>query len=440
MFLGLKRASLSGAMVFLGILSLNMLAFQIADVVATAGFLKAMGTHSLLWLWAVTLVISLITTTIVGGLSDRVPRRKMLMILMVLIMALDGLIAVFKIAGMAGGAVYGLLYFVADQQYFLVPMIFWTLANDVFPSAERKRTFPVVASGSVLAQIAGNAIVYAVSLNGAGIGGTHLLGLLAVMAVSLGIGCWLVVTRVQHDSQTPSAAASVVEGAVVTAKLVRDYWKNLPIVRYLAVSTLLMEFVLLVIQYHFLQVVNHDFGLNSVARVLSLFTTGTVGITTGIQWLVSGRLLERIGLKHAFLALPMAGVFSGILAGLGFGLVGVGSGQLLLQVTRWAWDHPSHAAFQGMLPEQRRGRITAFADSYVSTLGSLLGCLVLWLATWTLVGQGNWANWATLTLVVVASLAALRAAWRLRNDYDSSLLNWRMARPKRRSILDQLDL
>ena len=205
MFLGLKRASLSGAMVFLGILSLNMLAFQIADVVATAGFLKAMGTHSLLWLWAVTLVISLITTTIVGGLSDRVPRRKMLMILMVLIMALDGLIAVFKIAGMAGGAVYGLLYFVADQQYFLVPMIFWTLANDVFPSAERKRTFPVVASGSVLAQIAGNAIVYAVSLNGAGIGGTHLLGLLAVMAVSLGIGCWLVVTRVQHDSQTPSA-------------------------------------------------------------------------------------------------------------------------------------------------------------------------------------------------------------------------------------------
>ncbi len=431
MVLGLRRASFGGAMVFLGILSLNMLAFQIADVVATAGFLKAMGTHNLLWLWAATLVVSLITTTIIGGLSDRVPRRKMLIMLMGGAIALNGLVGALKVAGVADGAVYGLLYFVADQQYFLIPMIFWILANDVIASAERKRAFPVIASGSVVAQIAGNAVVYGVSLTGRGIGGSPLFGLLALNALSLGVGGWLAARRVRQDGSLSGESLALIQSVVVTTKMVSDYWKNLPIVRYLAFSTFLMEFVLLVIQYHFLQVVNHHFGLNSLVRVLSLFTTATVGVTTGLQWFVSGRLLERVGLKQAFFAMPVAGILAGLLSVLGLGLVGSGSGQFLLQVVRWAWDHPSHAAFQGLLPEQRRGRITAFADSYVSTLGSLLGCLVLWLAG---------AQGVTLSLAVGASIIAMWAAWRMRSTYDSSLLNWRMGRPKRRSVLDQLDL
>ena len=248
MLLGLKRGSVSGAMVFLAILSLNMLAFQIADVVATAGFLKAMGTSSLLWLWAVTLVVSLATTTIVGGLSDRLSRRKMLMILMGTVIGLDVLVGVLKVVGMVDGAVYGLLYFVADQQYFLVPMIFWTLANDVFPTAERIRTFPIVASGAVVAQIGGNAIVYVVSLSGNGIGGHRFAWLLAINVIALGIGWLVLAVWVRQDSNATRVAVSLIEGAVGTTKMVRDYWQNLPIVRYLALSTLLMEFVLLDIQ------------------------------------------------------------------------------------------------------------------------------------------------------------------------------------------------
>ncbi len=436
--LGIKREALSRVAVFSTILSLNMLAFQIADVVATAGFLKAVGTQSLLWLWAGTLLVSLVTTTVVGGLSDQLPRRKMLMYLVAIILGLDVLVGVLYVMSVASSAVYGVLYFVADQQYFLVPMIFWVLANDVFPSAERKRAFPLVASGSVIAQIAGNAIVYGVSLKGTGIEGIHLLWLLAISGLSLGAGLALIVRKVDSPGEGGRTAASLIEGTLATTKMVRDYWRNLPIVRYLAFVTLVMEFVLLVIQYHFLQVVNATFGLNSLARVLSLFTTATIGVTTALQWFLTGRLLERVGLKQSFFVLPAMGVLSGILGGVWSGLAGAGGGQFVLQITRWAWDHPSHAAFQGMLPEQRRGRITAFADSYVSTLGSLLACLVLGLVS-SLAGVHG-AAWMTAGLTLVASSTALWASWRFRSAYDTSLLNWRMGRPKRRSVLDQLDL
>jgi hypothetical protein len=46
---------------------------------------------------------------------------------------------------------------------------------------------------------------------------------------------------------------------------------------------------------------------------------------------------------------------------------------------------------------------------------------------------------AYLLVAILAALGAVRSAMYLHRHYDSSMLNWRLARPRRKSVLDNLD-
>ena len=117
-------------------------------------------------------------------------------------------------------------------------------------------------------------------------------------------------------------------------------------------------------------------------------------------------------------------------------------GRFLSRLVQRGWDDPSRKSLQGLIPDERRGRIALFMDSvfynFATIFSSLLVLLLLWLMrsetiTNDLIGYGS------LGVACIASSGAIFAGFNLHLVYDKSLLDWRFARSKRKSVLDNIE-
>lgn len=222
-----------------------------------------------------------------------------------------------------------------------------------------------------------------------------------------------------------------------------DFFANVPLFGYLAIAMLLVYVAYTIVQYHFL------FALDQIFTTTVLFQTFYATYNAGLlvtrllfRWLVAGRLLQRVDLKNTFWVFPVALV---IAAGSSLavpGLIGGAAGFFLVLLIEGAWDEPVRKSAEGLVPDERRGRISAFLDSYFYALATILGCLILLLLI--LASSFAWLPKQGVTTIslVVAGMAALIAVWaamRLRSVYDESLLNWRISRSRRKSVLDGIE-
>jgi AAA family ATP:ADP antiporter len=146
-------------------------------------------------------------------------------------------------------------------------------------------------------------------------------------------------------------------------------------------------------------------------------------------------------LKNTFLVLPFT-----ILTGATWmialpGIVSGVGGMALMKLTRDTVDESARKSFQALVPEERRGRVSIFMDTYLFATGSIIGCLVA--GAIVLAGlRLNIANYfyIYLAFVVLAALFASWAIFKMREVYDSSLFNWRLKRRQRgASVLDKLE-
>jgi len=116
-------------------------------------------------------------------------------------------------------------------------------------------------------------------------------------------------------------------------------------------------------------------------------------------------------------------------------------------VSRVAYDTldlSNRKAFQALVPNEKRGRVSMFIDAYLPSFGTIVGSL----ATFGIITAGLNGGWDRqnysqiyLGIGVVLSLIAFWAMLRVRNTYDESMLNWQLKRRTRGSsgVLDKLD-
>ncbi len=220
--------------------------------------------------------------------------------------------------------------------------------------------------------------------------------------------------------------------------------KDVPLFRYLAISMLLVGLALTVVEYHFLFTVDRSVA-NDPSRFQTfygLYKILLVMATWGFQWLITGRLLEKTGTKNLFVVMPasLIGAVGGALALPG--LVGAAGGRFLARLIQYAWDEPARKLVENLVPDERRGRVSTFLDTYYYAVATIFGCLVMGaLVLLSLLGV-----LAEQTVIVIylamAGLASAGAVWsalRLRAVYDQSLLNWRLSRSRRKSVLDGIE-
>lgn len=417
-------------------LALNTMVLELSDVIAMAGFVSRIGAPGILWLWIVDMLITLLAAGGYALVVDQVPRVRLMSWLLGGAAFVYIMLQLLFIYGAPDWLTYPFLYILADQQFMIFPLVFWALANDVYTMSETRRLFPIIGTGYALGSIMGNGIAASAA------------ALVARWGVTLGAVILLssvVLLRFAFRNRTVRARQSRQSGANVreTIRVGVEFFVNVPLFGYLAIAMLFVYLAYTIVQYHFLFTL--DQALTGTVQLQTFYGTYNAGLivtTLLFRWLVAGRLLQRVDLKSTFWVFPVTMV---VAAGSSLavpGLVGGAAGFFLVSLMERAWDEPARKSAEGLVPDERRGRISAFLDSYFYALATIMGCLILLLLI--LASSFAWLPKQGVTTIslVLAGLAAVSAVWaavRLRSVYDESLLNWRISRSRRKSVLDGIE-
>lgn len=441
------RPGETGLVLTLGFLLLsNSLAQQVSGIVAISGFLSEGGVNQILIVWVVdTLLIILMTglQSLIVDRFDRITLMRGMIFGFALVFVVLRLMFTVQALGWLN---YSLLYLVSEQQWLFFPLIFWVLANDIFDMAQTKRLFPLIASwGS-----AGKLLGIGIALLSPGLFSrldikpeeVLTLNVLVYMLAYLIMVAGLRKVKVRQTRQKPETLQeTLTEGWA--------FVREVPSFRYLMLSIVALIVCDTIIEFRFLVVSNQVFSdASSYQTFYSLYRLVLILASIAVQAFLTNRVIARISLKNTFLILPftaLAGAswmmaLPGIISGVG--------GVVLQKLPAITVDQSARKAFQALVPEERRGRVSMFMDSYLFAGGTIIGCLVTGAIVFVgplrgLVGPQMGSSryfYVYLTIAVLAALFAIWAILKMRAVYESSLFNWRLKRRQRRSsVLDKLD-
>lgn len=423
----------------------NTLVLESSEVIATSGFVSQVGVDQILVVWAMVMLVAMVTSSLYALVVDRVDRIWLGVALFFgASLVYLGLYALF-VASVPSFLAYGLLAIFTEQQWTLLPLLVWALANDLFSVAAAKRLFPLLSASVIIGGVVGNALAAAL---GQWLGeATHLLLVLNGGLLLLGAAALAVIRP--RLTLTPLSA----EAGDHLRDMVKEgfeFVREVPAYRFLALIMILMGFALNTIQYQFLvDLAAHYTGPGQLQTFYGLFKIASVPVLLVIQAFLTPWLLNQPGFKGIFAVMP-GSMFLALLLMLfwiapvgGLMLTGAIIGNYLIRLVLTGIDQPARQAFQGLIPDQRRGRVSTFMEGYLYPAGSILSCLVTggvvllmqqgWLAP--MVGRSLYLGVAT-----ISALVALILARQLYLSYDQSMLNWRLKRRQhRRSVLDQLE-
>lgn len=409
---------------------LNSMILESNEVVATSGFISSIGVSQIVLVWAIDMAIVIVTSGIYSLFVDRTRRGRLAVIVyFVFVVIYLGLFGLFTTEQGAFG--YGVLLVVNDQQWLLFPLLIWALANDMFSVAAAKRLFPLLGIAIFTGGIVGNGIAAGM----AQIAGTSYRLLLFNVVVLLGAGTLLMLSM--NRVNVSSRQARVGEKLFDSLREGIEFIREVPIFRYLTLAMILLGIGLNAIEFDFLYNVSVHFTTGS--DIQTFYGTFKIAVAIGlllVQGFVAVWLLNRAGFKHIFLTLPTAMLSALTLAFMFPSIVGVVISNYIVRVTKVGLDEPSIKAFQGLVPDERRGRVSAFLDGYLYPVGSILSCVLIG-STMIAVGNGaitmeNARN-LYMGVAIAAAAVALLSASRIASFYDASMLNWRLKRRKRDS-------
>ena len=417
----------------------NSLALEISDVVAISGFLENVGVPELLIVYIVDMLLIIFTAGLQSLVVDRFQRVNLMRWMCIAIaFAYLGLRLLFVI-GSPSWLNYSLLYLLSDQQWLFFPLIFWVLANDAFDMSQAKRLFPLIASGGFIGQIVGLLIAGAAPalMSSVNVSSVELL----VFSSAIYIFAFFIV--VIGLRRLKVRATSSHEHVPVRETLLEGWGfvREVPSFRYLMISAFTVAIVLVILEYHFLSISDAVFKGTSFQTFYSFYRiVGTLGAFF-IQTFITGRILQRVNLKDSFFILPtivgLASAVMIILPGIGSATVGFIAARLGKQTI----DESSNKSLLALVPEERRGRVSFFMDSYLFASGVIVGCILTGIIVFigTQLGSANYFYFY-LGVALIASLIAVWAIYKMRGVYDTSLFNWRLKRRQRGSkVLDKLD-
>jgi AAA family ATP:ADP antiporter len=431
------RPGETGLVLALGLVLLcNSIAVQVSGIVSVSNFLSEGGVNNILIVWLVDYLLILLMAGLQSLIVDRFGRITLMQWMtfgFALLFAALRLMFIFKIPGWLN---YSLLYLLAEQQGLFFPLVFWILANDVFDMVQTKRLFPLIASWGFAGKLLGIGIA-AVSPDM-----FARLDIKPEEVLTLNILIYLLVYLLVLGGLRKAKVRRTRRKRETVRETLTEGWgfvREVPSFRYLIQAIVALTLCDVVIGFRFYVVSDAVFSdPGSYQRFFSLYRLGVTLIGFLIQSLLTSRIINRIGLQNTFLILPFA-----VLAGATWmmalpGIISGVGGMVLLGLTRDTVNESARKAFLALVPEERRGRVSMFMDSYLPAVGVISGSLVT--GAIVFVGLQLHSTMYFYVYLAVAALAALFAVWaifKMRAVYDSSLLNWRLKRRQRAaSVLD----
>jgi len=420
----------------LGIILLgNYAAMGITKVIAVSGFLSEVKEQYILLVWAVDMVLLILATGLQSLIIDRFNRIKLLMAVLLIFSGLYALLPLFFMFNLIPESIsYTLTYLLNDQQWRFFPVVFWILVNDIFDPAAGRRLLPVIANFAFVGTILGLGVA---SLDArVDIGPVKLLYLNA--AIFLG-GFALAYFGLRKVRIVRAHRTAVSIGETLSAGW--NFIKTVPAFAYQSLGMLAAGAVMTILLYDTLSDAHIDLGdgfQSFYANYSLLIAVGSIMLQS-----LTSRITEKLSLKNSFLVQPVVMTVATVL---NFFIPGVSSSAAAHGVARVSYDtldQSNRKAFQALVPNEKRGRVSMFIDGYLPSLGTIVGSLI----TFGIISAGiglsltrGVFSWIYLGFGVVLSLLALWAVSRVRRTYDESMLNWKLKRRTRGSsgVLDKL--
>ncbi|GIV97445.1 MAG: hypothetical protein KatS3mg057_2102 [Herpetosiphonaceae bacterium] len=420
------------------LLFINALVESSNEVIATSGFISDAGAANILWVWATDMFIIILASGAYSLIVDRTKRGLLAVILFGTFSLIYVSLYFLFAAGLPAWIGYTLLMVLNDQQWMLVPMLVWALANDIFSVAAAKRLFPLLGIAALFGGIGGSAIAAGVA-RWLSVQSYELLLLNAWLTLTAALVVAIAAPRLKIEARQSRQRETMWDALKEGLAFVRE----VPLYRYLTLAMVMLGIGLNAVEFHFLDRVSTSIlDPTALQAFYGAFRAVVIGTLFIVQGIIATWLLNRIGFKNIFISMPLVMLLGLALAIVIPGVIPAGIAVYLARVTLVGVEEPSRRALQGMVPDERRGRVSAFLDGYLYPLGSILSCGMIGLVLF-LVGQQllspEQGRILYLSLALVCASIALWSITRLRVHYDQSMLNWRLRRRQRRSSLADIE-
>jgi ATP:ADP antiporter, AAA family len=417
----------------------NSLAMQISYVSSVSGFLKSGGVNGIWIVWLVNAAVFLAIASAQSVVIDRFRRVPLMRAVLAGFAITFVLLWTLLQVDAPNWLVFGALYVVAEQQWLLFPVLYWVLANDAMGVAQAKRVFPLLAGWGLMGKLLGLAVAASAPLllQTWGLDLGHLLLLNgAVYLGAMGIlGALSRRARFRSVTRKPEAPRrAFAEGF--------EFIRDVPAFKYLTVALLALMVCDTIIEFRFLVLTDAAFlTTESYQTFYGLYRMVAVALALLLQVFVTNRLLARMELKQVLSFQPYVAV-TVLIALLALpGLVSAIGALLLFRLVAETFQHSARVSFQGLVPEERRGRVSLVMESFVIASGTAAGALLIGAAVSLASATATFdPALVYLPVALAAAVFAAVACWRMYGSYDASLLNWRLKRRQRAasSVLDKL--
>lgn len=422
------------------LLLINSLAQQISEITAISNFLSEVGVNQMLVVWIVDSMLILVTMGLQSLIIDRFNRIILLRVLILVFVLAFLLLRTLFVLGAPEWLSYGLWYLLATQQLVFFPVIFWILANDMFTVAQATRLFPLITSFDFVGRLLGIGISLAVPalMRSYSFFDPEGLLLISIFFYLVAFLIFAAGTRSVRLREVRQARESLVE----TLTEGRDFVREVSAFRYLALSIVALLVCDAIVEFRFLVVSGEAYP--DPAHYQTFYALYRLALTVGsifIQGLLTSRIIASLTIKNTFLVKPISTLLGSLWMFVQTTLVGAVGGVILLRLPQYTVDEPTRNAFQSLVPEERRGRVSIFMESYLYFLGTVLGCLIIGaIILWGVLSNYEGYFRVYLGVSIFAALFAIWAIYQMRQVYDSSLLNWRLKRRQRgKSVLDGIE-
>ena len=387
----------------------NALAMQVSGIVSISGFLNSGGPNGILIVLLVDYAFILLTGALQTLVIDKFERTKLIKWISLLFAFLFIVLRMMFVFGSPEWLNYSFMYILSEQQFILFPLVFWVLANDIFKIAQAKRLFPLISGFNFVGKLIG----IGVSL----ISPTLFpkLGINPEEILTLNILVYLLAFLVLWGGLRKVKIRKTVVQTETLRETLREGWKfllDVPSFKYMMYAIVGLAVADTLIEFRFLVVT--DLAYQDQASYQQFFSTYRLIITLvslAVQAFVTGLLIKKMQLKNTFLFFPIASLLGVIgmifMPGVGVGIAAMAGVKLI----RDTINESGRKSFQGLVPEERRGRVSTLMESYLPAIGTMLasalGILVIYLGE--LVGYESILIYIYMGIAGVGSIFGLWA-------------------------------
>ncbi len=351
----------------------------LSSIASDTLFVSAFDLGSLSRFYVVTSLLRVVVSLAYGAAAERMRGVR----------AETGLVAVTAAVTLASGvlardAERPLLYAICVVLQLLptlLPLVAMNAALDCFHARQAKRLLPLCAAAATLGAIAVGAVAQGLAL----VGGPFALLFLsaALCAFAAPLPAVLAVRAIADEPGPRRAAPAAPQGAgapskgwaATIAEGARDLGSS-EVVRIFAANALLAAAATNFVDFGFKAALKASYGRDEMAAYLGTFNLVSEAVVLALQLFVTGRMLERFGIRAALEARPAALLALSPLAAVA-GVAPATGVKVAETVLRMAVTGSVSDLLLSPTPQRMRTRVKLFAKSAAAPIGSLASGLAL---------------------------------------------------------------